>query len=192
MKKIIIALVIITVISVFFTINFKRVVVPGPIEVLPDPLVLVLEIRQLFRLETACLTLEKIVRGTRDNDRLGGVFGETILFVAVGQVVAGVDFDKLTDSDIEVISSDTVKVRLPQAEIFYVVIDNQKSYVAYRDKGVLAHFNFKLETVIRDKAQESLKKNAIESDIFNIANINAQENIRKLLEKFGLKKIEFI
>lgn len=203
MKKFITILVLITGCFVFLIVNFKQViapindtvhqiVVPGPVEVLPDPVVLVLEVQQLNKLETASLTLEKIVRATRDNDRLAGVFGETILFVAVGKVVAGIDLSKLNDFDIEVISSDTVKIHLPSSEIFDVILDNKKSYMAYRGKGVFAQTDSRFETVVRDQSQEALKKNAIESEILHTADINAQDSVRKLLEKLGLKKIEFI
>jgi hypothetical protein len=64
--------------------------------------------------------------------------GERVLFVAVGEVDAGVDFTNL-DHDAVDVSDDrrSVELTLPAAEFFDVSIDPEKSYVYDRDRGLI-------------------------------------------------------
>src|SRR5690606_3480330 len=114
----------------------RDLVVPATAVVLPDPVVIVREVRDLARLETASYSMEKVVRAERGQDVLWGALGETMIFVAHGEVIAGVDLAKMSEDDIQVVDPVTVQVHLPDAEIFNVVLDNNRSYVADRDTGL--------------------------------------------------------
>lgn len=202
MKKLLIMPLLVIACFVLLTINLKpiaapiaeaveQIVVPGPTEILPDPVVLVMEVRQLARLETAIIVLERTIKGTRDNERLAGVFGETIVFVAYGEIVAGIDLSNLKTEDVEVMDHESVKIRLPEPEILGINLDNEKSYVAYRGKGVLARTDAQLETKIRVRAVQALEQNALEIGILETAKMNAEMSIRNLLFELGIKNVEF-
>ena len=112
----------------------RDLVIPATPVVLPDRVVIVTEIQDLARLETASYSFEKIIRAERGRqDLLWGALGETLIFVAHGEVVAGVDLSKMQTADLQVVDPETVMVHLPEAEIFHVIPDEERSYVADRD-----------------------------------------------------------
>ena len=169
----------------------RDLVVPATAVVLPDPVVLVREVRDLARLETASVSLEKVIRAERDNERLWGIFGEEMLFVAHGEVIAGVDLAKMQEDDIQVVDPDTVMIHVPEAEIFNVVLDNEKSYVADRDKGFLASLDPQLETEVRRTAQRELLAAAEEAQILQRADANAEAYLRSFLQELGFENVIF-
>jgi len=169
----------------------RDLVVPATAVVLPDPVVIVREVRDLARLETASYSMEKVVRAERGQDVLWGALGETMIFVAHGEVIAGVDLAKMSEDDIQVVDPVTVQVHLPDAEIFNVVLDNNRSYVADRDTGLLTRADPQLETQVRQSAQQELENAAVESDILQRADENAQAYMRRFLQNLGFENIIF-
>src|SRR5438067_10683048 len=71
------------------------------IEVRPSPNV-VLAIRDLARLETASYHMERVVEMSDEQTHLWGTIStkDVILLIAVGDVAAGVDLQKLRDEDV--------------------------------------------------------------------------------------------
>lgn len=169
----------------------RELVVPATPVVLPDPTTIVREVQDIARLETASYSFEKVLRAEREQDVLWGAFGETMLFVAHGEVVAGVDLEKMDEEDVQVVDPDTVMVHLPDAEIFHVVLDNQKSYVADRDTGLLTGADPELETMVRRRADEELRRAAEESDILERADENAAAYMRDFLQNLGFEEVIF-
>lgn len=169
----------------------QRLAVPATPVILPDPVVVVQEVRDLARLETASYTMEKVIRAERGQDVLWGALGETLIFVAHGEVIAGVDLSQMQEADVQVVDPDTVMVRLPEAQIFNVILDNDKSYVADRDTGVLTRADDQLETQVRQAAQDELEAAAAESDILATANENAENYMRGFLNNLGFENVIF-
>lgn len=170
----------------------RGLVIPATPVVLPDPVVLVTEIQDLARLETASYSFEKIIRAERgEQSLLWGALGESMIFVAHGDAVAGVDLEKMRTSDLQVVDQQTVMVRLPEAEIFSVRLDNQKSYVADRDTGVLVRADPQLESQVRRTAEDELWLAAEESDILVRANANAEAYMSNFLRGLGFTDITF-
>lgn len=169
----------------------RDLVLPATPVVLPDPVVIVREVKDLARLETASMTLEKVVRAERDQDRLWGALGETLIFVAHGEVIAGVDLAKMQEDDVQVVDPVTVMVHLPEPEIFTVDLDNERSYVADRDTGLLARSDPQLETLVRRAADQELQAAAEESDILAQADENAELYMRGFLQELGFENIIF-
>ncbi|RMF42357.1 MAG: hypothetical protein D6755_11550, partial [Anaerolineae bacterium] len=66
-----------------------QVLNPTP-TVLPDPVTVIHDVRSLARLETVQYTIEKVVTAESGQGALGSLFGDKLLFVAHGVVVAGV------------------------------------------------------------------------------------------------------
>jgi hypothetical protein len=81
----------------------RQLVIPATAVVLPNPSTIVTQINDLARLETASYELEKIVTAESGQDILWGALGETLIFVAHGKVVAGIDFAQMSPDDIHVV-----------------------------------------------------------------------------------------
>src|SRR3990172_366556 len=105
----------------------SQVLHPTP-TVLPDPITIIHEVRSLARLETIQYTLEKIITVESGQGPFGFLFGDRLLFVAHGTVIAGIDLAQLQSEDMWV-EEDTLFVALPEAEVFITALDNDKSYV---------------------------------------------------------------
>jgi len=96
-------------------------------------------IEDLERFEAATGHFEVIVDVEKDTKFVPAVIrGERVLFVAVGEVDAGVDFSNLDDDAVKV-SDDrrSVELTLPAAQFFDAHIDPGKSYVYDRDRGLI-------------------------------------------------------
>lgn len=169
----------------------RGLVVPVTPVIIPDRVTVVHQINQLARLETASYNMEKIIRAERNNDLLWGVFGESLIFVAYADVIAGVDLARMTVDDIQVTGPTNVLIHLPPAEIFLVDLDNERSYVADRDTGLLTRSDPELETRVRQSADNEIRQAALEEGILAQADQNAQSYLRTFLAALGFNDITF-
>ncbi|MDD4938410.1 MAG: DUF4230 domain-containing protein [Candidatus Shapirobacteria bacterium] len=160
--------------------------------VIPDKIAIVQEIQKVGRLETAYANVDGVFTGERSQETLGGIFGEKLIFMAYAKVTAGIDLELLDSDDILIINSKSVKVFLPQAEIFDIVFDNNASYVVSRQTGLLSSVDSEMETQVRQEATKYLLQYGIDSGILPVAQQNAQVVISELLKKFGFEEIEFL
>jgi hypothetical protein len=160
--------------------------------IIPNPVVIVREIRSLARLETTSYAFQDVIQIERNNDLLWGAFGESLLFVAFGDVIAGVDLAKLGPDDLQVTGPDSVIVHLPQAEIFVTDLDNQSSYVADRDIGLFTNANTELETTVRREAEARMLEAAHNNGILDQAQEEAEGFIRSFLGGLGFTSITFV
>jgi hypothetical protein len=96
-------------------------------------------IQDLERFQAATGHFEVIVDLEKDTRFVpSAIRGERILFVAVGDVDAGVDFSGLDDDAVEVSDDgEAVELELPHAEFFGTRIDPARSYVYDRDRGLI-------------------------------------------------------
>ena len=174
--------------------RFRSLLVPATPVILPDPATVVKQINDLSRLETASYEMEKVITADSEQDGLlGMLLGESMVFVAYGKVYAGVDFSKMTAADLVVVDPDTVMVHLPGAEIFadIPVLDNERSYVADRDTGLLTRADPELETKVRQAGESSIREAAQSSDILTRANTNAQTYMNNFLAGLGFTEVTF-
>jgi Protein of unknown function (DUF4230) len=91
--------------------------------ILPDPVTIIHEIRALARLETIQYTIEKVITADSGQAIFQPLFGDRLLFVAHGTVIAGIDLNKLSQSDLS-IQDGALKICLPDPEIFSASLDN--------------------------------------------------------------------
>jgi len=112
--------------------------------------------------------------------------------MAYAKVTAGIDLESFADDAVLVVNSQSVKIYLPQAEVFDIIIDNDKSYVVNRETGFLASVDPDMETQVRQGAQKSLLQNAIDAGIIPAAEQNAKIVLTDFLKKFGFTDIEFL
>ncbi|HHS97631.1 MAG TPA: DUF4230 domain-containing protein [Chloroflexi bacterium] len=157
----------------------------------PNPTTIIRQIQNLSRLETASYTVEKVITAESGQDALAFLFGDRLLFVAHGRVIAGVDLGKIQEGDITVTDDDRVIVVLPPPEIFVVTLDNEKSYVYDRDTGLFG-MNPDLETEARQAAEEEILKAALEDGILELAEENARAYLERLITAFGFREVVFV
>jgi hypothetical protein len=159
--------------------------------ILPDPITIVHEIRSLARLETIQYSVEKVVTAETGQAFLDFLFGDRLLFVAHGEVIAGVDLGQLGLDDLWV-EQGILFVILPDAEIFVATLDNEKSYVYDRERGFLTKGSADLETAARQLAEEEIRKAALEDGILDQAHLNAENFLSRMLLKLGYQDVIFV
>jgi hypothetical protein len=159
--------------------------------ILPDPVTIIHEVRSLARLETIQYSVEKVITAQEGQGQLAALFGDKLLFVAHGVVVAGIDLAKMGPQDIW-IDNQVLYVRLPEPEIFSSTLDNNKSYVFDRQTGLLSKGDTNLETQARQAAESEITKAALDDGILNQAGINAQSYLTSLFAKLGYSDVTFV
>lgn len=159
--------------------------------VIPDPVTIIHEIRSLARLETAQYSMEKIITAEAGQGELSFLFGDKLLFVAHGKVIAGVDLEKLKPEDLWV-ENGILYVRLPEAEIFLTTLDNDLSYVYDRETGILRRGEIQLETLARQAAVREIEKAALADGILNWAQLNAESYLSRLFRSLGYADVIFV
>lgn len=159
--------------------------------VLPDPVTVIQGVRSLARLETIQYSVEKVITAETNQGPFGFLFGDRLILVAHGIVIAGVDLEKLTPEDLQ-LRGGTLYVDLPDPEIFLTTLDNDKSYVYNRDTGLLTHGNINLETEARRAAETEIEKAALQDGILEQANQNAENYLSRLLEDLGYPAVIFV
>lgn len=159
--------------------------------IIPDPITYINEIRALARLETIQYSVEKVITGETGGGTFATFFGDKILFVGHGTVIAGIDMEKLAPEHMRY-ENGVLTVRLPPAEIFIATLDNEKSYVYDRETGLLTKPDPNLETLVRQKAEEEILKAALEDGILEQAQINAEAYLFKFFAALGFPNTIFV
>jgi len=158
--------------------------------IIPDPMTYINEIRSLARLETIQYSVEKVITGEINSGTFSALFGDRILFVGHGTVIAGIDMEKLQPQDMHY-ENGVLTVKLPPAEVFIATLDNNKSYVYDRQTGVLSRPDPNLETQVRQAAEQEILKAALEDGILNQAQINAEAYLVKFFAALGFPNTVF-
>jgi Protein of unknown function (DUF4230) len=159
--------------------------------IIPDPITYINEVRALARLETIQYSVEKVITGETGGGTFKSLFGDKILFVGHGTVIAGIDMEKLQPEDMH-FENGVLTVKLPPAEIFIATLDNEKSYVYQRDTGILAKPDLNLETLVRQNAEDEIRKAAIEDGILTQAQTNAEAYLFKFFAALGYPNAIFV
>jgi hypothetical protein len=159
--------------------------------IIPDPVTYINEIRALARLETIQYSVEKVITGEMGAGTFDTFFGDKILFVGHGTVIAGIDMEKLQPENMRFENS-VLTVKLPPAEIFIATLDNDKSYVYDRQTGLLTKPDPNLETLVRQRAEEEILKAALEDGILKQAQTNAETYLFKFFAALGFPNTIFV
>lgn len=159
--------------------------------IIPDPVTYIQEVRSLARLETIQYTVEKVITAEIGQGNFDFLFGDTLLFVAHGIAIAGIDMGKIQPQDMMLVNG-VLNVRLPPAELFVVTLDNNKSYVYRRDTGILTKQTIDLETLARQRAEEEIQKAVLEEGILTQAQNNAELFLYKFFQSLGYRDVLFI
>ena len=160
-------------------------------------------IENLRRFQAATGHYEVIVDLEKDTRFVpSAIRGERVLFVAVGDVDAGVDFTGLEGEAVRVSNNRrSVHLELPHAEFFGARVDPTRSYVYDRDRGLIDRVasifqdNPTSEQELYVLAEEKLMDSAEESSgILARAERNTRLMLLGLLEALGFTSvtIEFV
>ncbi len=169
----------------------QEIIHPTPI-IYPDPVTVIKQVQNLARLETAQYSVEKVITAETRQGALAGLFGDRLLFVAHGEVIAGVDLGRVQAGDIRVAPDGSVVMIMPAAEIFIATLDNDLSYVYDRDTGLFTNADANLETQARQVGQAEIEKAALEDGILTLAQTNAASFMESLLRSLGYTSVTFI
>ncbi len=154
-----------------------------------DQAAVVKEIRQLGRLETSSFTIEKIIEaGTAGGALKSWFFGDRLLLIAHGEVIAGVDLAGLNAQDVKVDGS-VIRVTLPATSVLVSRLDNDLTRVYDRRTGLLAASDKNLETEARAAAEAEIVKAACASHILDEAAENAKKQLGALLSGLGFATV---
>ncbi len=167
-----------------------RFLEPTP-TIVPDPVSIIHEIRSLARLETIQYSVEKVITADSGREDLKALFGDKLLFVAHGDVTAGINLEMLGLNDVQ-LQGKAVTIKLPEPEVLVYRLDNQASYVYDRQTGLLVKQDTQLETLARQKAEEEIYNAAIEDGILNQARINAENYLDRLIRSLGYEDVVFL
>ncbi len=159
--------------------------------ILPDPVTVIHEVRSLARLETIQYTVEKVITVEKGQNELGFLFGDKLIFVGHGKVIAGVDLNRMQPQDMWV-KGNVLYVRLPPAEVFVVTLDNNKSYVYNRDTGLLTKGDTNLETTARSAAEKEILQAAMDDGVLTQAQQNAESYMSRLFRGLGYPDVIFV
>lgn len=149
-------------------------------------------IRAIARLETATLVVEKVIDVKDHQTRLRGLVDadDSLLFVARGEVVLGVDLSKMTEADTRFNEhTKTAYVKLPEPEVFSAHFDEPRSYVHSRATDVLAHRNENLEATARREATVAFAAAGRSPEAIERARASAEKQVRQLAQAWGAREV---
>ena len=157
-----------------------------------DVTALVVRIRNLNRLETASMRVMHVSTIRQSYGKVPqALAGDELTFMAVGDVVAGVDLSTLTERNVR-LSGQSVTIELPPAEVLMTRVDNQQSRVMNRETGFLRKSDPGLESRARANAETSIRQEALKRGILPLASKNAEARLADLARLFGVQQVTFV
>lgn len=162
-----------------------------------DKSTVIAQLRLISKLETAEVTISKTLSANTelsdwlewydfDNYINDVLFHDSMTFSLTWKVVAGIDLEKIQEWDIKRHLDGTISIKLPEAEILYVTID--ENALPQRQLWLLAWWwNVGMETEIRNHAKEEMKQDAIKAWILEAANDKAYEALQSLLHNIDIE-----
>jgi hypothetical protein len=154
-----------------------------------DRAAVITQIQALSRLETASFTIDKIIEAGTDYNKLNQIlFGDKLLLIAHGEVIAGFDLSKMEAKDFLGVGS-SITINLPAPQIFSVRLDNNQTRVFDRDQGLLTKGNLNLEAEARQQAEQSIREAACAGNILNTAENNAKNQLEIIFKAAGFTEV---
>lgn len=150
------------------------------------------ELRALGRLQTAALHLEKVVDIADHQTRLFGLLEaqDSLLYVASGEVVLGVDLERLGPDDAGYDRATGVaRVRLPEPEVLSSRLDEVSSHVHARHTELLARRAPELEQLARQRALAAFTAAAAEPRARELARAQAARQLEALARAWGAREL---
>ena len=178
-----------------FMEGIKTAITPKPPEDTVDVRSVVVEqVRLASELTTAVFTMEAVVPAKSDRKLGEFTVGETnLLYIAYGEVSAGVDLGQIQPADVSASEEETtIRLVLPAPKIFNDYIDVDRSDVYDYDRGFL---NLgpdrapELQMLAEKEAKRKIKTAACDQDILKQANDRAEIVVSQLLKTAGFAQV---
>ncbi len=154
--------------------------------------VVIQQVREASELTTAVYTMEAVVPTQQDATLGGVVVGTTkLLYVARGEIRAGVDLSQITSANVEVIG-DAIRLRLPPPKILDQKIDVAKSSVYDYNRGFLGlgpDVAPNLQKMAQDEALKKIKIAACGDGVLEKASDRAKLVVSQLIRVSGFKTV---
>jgi hypothetical protein len=154
---------------------------------------LITVIREVSRLETAEVHVEKVVDLTDKQSRFFDLIEtkDALLLVAVGHATVGVDLSKVREGDVAFTPETGVaSMILPEPEVFSATLDEGQTYVYARSTDLFAKRNEHLEANARREAVRAIEKAAMTSDVMARARAQAERQLKALGTQMGARHVE--
>lgn len=158
----------------------------------PDRAAIIKQIETLSRFETASFSVDKIIEISTNYDKLRDLlFGDKILLVAHGKVIAGMDLSTMKPDNFSG-SGKTIIIKLPAPQILETILDNNSTRVYDRDRGLLTKGDLNLEATARQKAEGEIRQAACDGGILDEANKSAILQLTLLFKTAGFENVSII
>ncbi len=173
-----------------FVGNLLRVSTTEPALQTSTPIVQ--RIKNIQELATTVQTVETVVPASAER-KVGDLSLATtrLLYIARGEIRAGVDLSELKNADIRV-TKNRIEIDLPPAKILDSKIDVHNSRVYDYNRGFLnlgPDVAPQLQTLAQRKTLTEIVNRACSTDILEQANIKAKDSITQLLSAAGYQDI---
>lgn len=178
-----------------FMEGVRLAITPKPPEDIVDVRTVVVEqVREVSELTTAVFSMEAVVPAQSDRKLGEYTIGQTnLLYMAYGEVSAGVDLEDLQAADVETSQAGTqITLTLPPPKLLDTKIDVARSNVYEYSRG---WFNLgpdrapELQTLAQQEALNRIESAACEQNILGQANDRAELVVSQLLKSAGFDNV---
>jgi hypothetical protein len=157
---------------------------------------LLISLTDLSEYRAATANFEVVVDLEKDTKYLPDfIKGQRVIMVAAGNVDASVDFSQLKNENV-VVSADrkSVTITLPAPKLSDVRLDNDKTYVADRQRGLADRIGGVFGNPANDQflyqaAEDKLATAAAASQILELAKTNTRAMLTALLTSLGFENV---
>jgi hypothetical protein len=163
---------------------------PGTNTTIEVRTVILERLRTLKELHTAVATLQAIVTDTQSSSLFGvGMGTNKVIYIAVGEVRAGVNLSKLGEQDITV-HGKSVRIALSDPEILDAKIDvNQSGLYDVRCSTLFCPERYSMQDEVQRKALVAIVEAAKSTALLETAREQAKQSITSLLKLMGFEVI---
>lgn len=154
--------------------------------------IVVQQVQEVNDLTTAVFTMQAVVPTSQSAEISGVVIGQTkLLYVAYGEVRAGVNLDELKPEQVTV-QGDHLQIQLPPPRILDRKIDVDRSSVYDYNRGFLGlgpDVGPELQAAAQQRSLQQITEAACREGLLQQANDRAQLAITKLMTTAGYKTV---
>lgn len=172
----------------FFDQIYAAITAPQPEPKVDMEPILVQQLRSVSELTTAVFAMQTVVPTSRDRTLGGYVIGRTtLLYLAYGEVRAGVDLSDLGPEDVQV-NGDSISVRLPPPQILDSKVDVNRSKVYDYDRGFMGlgpDAAPELQDLAEQTTLDQIVAAACDQGVLQAANDRAKSTVSQLLATAG-------
>lgn len=157
-----------------------------------DVTTVVTRVNELSRLETAAMRIVNVSSTTQSYGVVPQMLaGDELTFLAVGDVIAGLDLSMITPKRVSILPDGTLVMELPPPQILVTRVDNRESRVMSRKTGVLRRGDVHLESRVRARAEAAIRNEALKRGILQQAKTSGEAKLAEFLRALGAKAVRF-